>query len=526
MLRKEVIKINLKEFEYLIKEYKLRQARMIFYNFCVYMDPVFFTPEKKHLKQIADIFQRVEAGELKKVMVSMPPRAGKSYITSLFCAWMIGKHSDGAIMRNSYAADLAEKFSYDIREIIQKERYLELFSHVELKKDKRALQDWAITQARESSYFCAGVGGPISGKGCNLVAILDDPIKNVEEAMSETILDNVWRWYTGVHIARMTTGCPEIHIATRWSKKDPIGRLLELYPKDWTVLVIPALDEYGKSFCEAVKTTQEYLDIKKITEDFIWEAEFMQNPIESKGLLYPVLELNRFSLSELKGKAPDGIIGYTDTADQGTDYLCSLIGKRYGDYTYITNVVFTQEGVEVTEPLTAQMIIDSECKTMNVESNAGGKSFANNVQAIIKDKIKALKEIGTPEALQNASKMSGYHVYFEPTTQNKETRILMNAGYIKEYFYFRNDYEPGSDYDKYMRQLTSYVKLGKNKNDDAADATTGLAEYMQNCFYIRPQAKEELTGYYLESELEDMVRTKKITKYQMKQYLKKGIKSF
>lgn len=448
------------------------------------MDQAFFTPKKKHLKQIAVAFQDVYDGKIKKLAISLPPRAGKSYITSLFCAWLLGKRPEGSIMRNSYASDLAEKFSYDIREIIQKPRYLEAFPSIELKKDKRALQDWAITKSRDSAYFCAGVGGPITGKGCTLMAILDDPIKNIEEAMSETILTNIWNWYTSTHLSRLESGCPEIHIATRWSKKDPIGRLTnsesESYSDDWHVISVPALID-GESFCNEIHTTEEYISIKKVTDDFIWEAEFMQNPIEEKGLLYPNFELKKFNMDEIKTKTPDGIIGFTDTADKGNDFLCSVIGKKFGEDTYITDVVFTQDGVEITEPLVADMIINTKADIMRIESNNGGSSFARNVRNILRDKKCYCSVIS------------------ETTTTNKETRILMNSGYIKEFFYFRNDYKPGSDYDKFMRQITSYVKLGKNKHDDAPDAVTGLAEYAKT-FKSKRNQSEQKPHYNFPSE--------------------------
>lgn len=491
-----------------INEYSRRKAAKNFYDFCTWMDPVFFTQAKKHLKEAADALQKVSEGKINKLAISMPPRAGKSYMISLWCAWMIGKHPDGSMMRNSYAADLAEKFSYDVRDIIQKPKFLEVFPGIELKSDRRGLTDWSVTKARESTYFCAGVGGGITGKGCNLAAILDDPVKNIEEAMSEAILDSIWKWYTSTHLSRLETGCPEIHIATRWSKNDPIGRLTspdsQFYSKGWVTIVIPALDEKGQSFCDEIHTTEEYLDIKKVTESFIWEAEFMQNPIESKGLLFPEGELNKFSISELKSKTPEGIIGYVDTADQGTDYLCTVIGKRFGDYTYITDVLFTQDGVEVTEPLTAQLAIDTRCDVMTVEANAGGKSFADNIYKLLKGR-------------------SHCHVEHKQTTANKETRILMSAGYVKEYFYFRKDYQPGSDYDRFMRQFTSYVKMGRNKHDDAADAVTGLAEYMKDNFYINKSWSRPLPeGYYEAEELKDMG----YNSYQIKQYMKKRPRPF
>lgn len=158
-------------------------ARREFYSFCTYVDPGFFTPGKPHLKKIADAFQRVADGKLKKLAVSLPPRAGKSYITSMFCVWALGRNMKDAIegkdkfrsiMRNSYAAKLAEKFSKDIRDgfIIDNPRVKEVFPWLELGRST-AIEGWSLKGTSQPSYFCAGVGGAITGFGCNLVAILD-----------------------------------------------------------------------------------------------------------------------------------------------------------------------------------------------------------------------------------------------------------------------------------------------------------------------------------------------------------------
>lgn len=472
---------------------KAEKARRHFYDFCQWMDPEFFTPAKWYLVIICKYLEMLAYGIISKLIISMPPRAGKSYTVSLFHAWIIGKWPEQSSMRNSYAADLAEKFSYNIRDFVQRDKYLQVFPGVELKKDKKAVSDWAITKAKDTTYFCAGVGGPITGKGCGKVGTLDDPIKNIEEALSPTVLENVWNWYTSTHKARFEKGCAELHVATRWSRKDPIGQILEdkqgvpVEPYverygDWYSISIPAIID-GVTFCDEIKTTEEYEELKALNEDFIWEAEFMQNPVESKGLLYPVEQLKRFGMVDLASKIPDAIVGYTDTADQGDDYLCSVIGKRYKMHTYITDVVFTQEGVEITEPFVAEMITRTRADVMKVESNSGGKSFSTNVRKLIKDK-------------------SPCSVVFEPNTQNKETRILMSAGYVKEYFYFRDDYALGSDYDKFMRQLTSYVRIGKNKHDDAPDAITGLADYMKAHVY-KPEGDKKIKdgGTYAYGEL-------------------------
>ena len=460
--------------ELIREELRRELARRNFYEYCKYMDPNFFTEGKWHLKVIADAFQEIYEGKIKKLAVSIAPRAGKSYITSLFCSWCLGKNPKGSIMRNSYAAKLAEKFSKDIRDgFIINPKYQAIFPNTRLGKNT-AVDGWTLEGVTQPSYFCAGVGGAITGFGCNMLAILDDPIKNIEDALSETVIENTWNWYTSTHLSRLETGCPEIHIATRWSKKDPIGRLTDEYSdtyiKDMRVICIPALDENGETFCSEIKTTEEYHAIRKVTDEIIWEAEFMQNPVESKGLLFPKAELNRFRMSELAGRTIDGIMGFTDVADTGSDSLSSITGRKIGNYIYITDVVFSTDGVEVTEPQVASMIIREKIDIMKIEANNGGKAYARNVRDLIKGKSKC--------SITSAMNM-----------KNKETRILMAAGYIKKYFVFREDIVPGSDYDKFFREFTSYIKLGKNKHDDAADSVTGLSEMVE---LIVPVKKEEV----------------------------------
>lgn len=445
----------------------LRQA--YFYVFCQYFDPEFFSDGKPHLETICNALQKITDGVTKKLMLSLPPRAGKSYTVSLWCAWMIGRGASDprtSIMRNSYGQTLAEKFSYDIRQIIQSEKFLNVFPGVSLKDDHARIEDWAIKGSNQSTYFCSGVGGAVTGKGCRTAAILDDPIKNLEDALSEVIVSKTWLWYLSTHKSRMESGCPEIHITTRWSKKDPVGMILDSQEAgEYEVVVIPALIE-GKSFCEEIKTTKEYLDMRRVVDEFIWESEFMQNPIEAHGLLFPASDLKRFSLKELSKDRISSIIGYTDTADEGIDFLSSLTVALNGHNVYVVDVVFTQDPIEVTEALVAQSIIENGQVKHVVESNSGGKSFARNVQRLIKDKSRC-------------------HVSWKPNTTNKNTRVLMCSGQIKEHFYFRNDYEPGSMYDKFMKQLTGYVKFGRNQHDDAPDSLTGVAEMIFNPSSIR-----------------------------------------
>lgn len=450
----------------LLKEIKKQAtyelARRDFYEFCRYMNPTFYTDGKPHLKEISNAFQNIYEGKIKKLVVSMPPRFGKSITTTYFCAWMLGHFFNKTIMRNTYSESLANDFSYELREILRSHKYLNIFNDIRLKKDKQKIDGWSLEGATRLSYFCSGTGGGITGRGCNLLAILDDPIKNIEDGLSPTILEKTWKWYTSTHVSRMEKNCSEIIIATRWNTEDIIGKVIKKDKENnnnlWHEVVVPALNEEGESTCPEIKTTEDFMYIKQTNDDFIWDAEYMQRPVNVKGVLFQKEELNTFKIEEIKDKKPTATIGYADTADQGEDNLASIIGYLINDFVYITDVIFTQDPIEITESMVLSQILHYNPSNFTIESNAAGRSFSRNIQNLLrKNKCKTI-------------------INNKFNSQNKETRILMKSGQIKKYFVFRNDYKIGSDYDKFMRELCSYVKLGKNKHDDAVDAATGLAE--------------------------------------------------
>ncbi|MGM0409211.1 MAG: phage terminase large subunit [Bacillota bacterium] len=465
--------LNHEEFYELIKldkdfrELKQLEAYENFWDFCLYMDYEFFYNRSSILKPVAEAFQRIEEGNLNLLYVAMPPRTGKSYITTLFAAWSLGRDPTGSIMRNTVTATLYSKFSTDCRDIMQGEthdnKYKEIFPQIKFSVDK--VDGWKLKQSQKGvSYFGAGVGGSIIGFGCSKVAILDDSVKNWEEAMNENTLNKKWDWYTSTHRSRKEKGCPEIHIATRWSVNDIPGKLIQddyFDSPDAEKIVIPAIID-GKSYCEAAHSKEELLEEKKINDDMIWQAEWMQNPIEAKGLLFKQDELNRFNLEDIKNHKPDAIIGFCDTADEGTDFLSFPIAKKIKGKYFITDVVFTQEPVEISEPLVVQSIINNDIEDVTIESNNGGRIFAKDIKELLHQ--------------------SNYYcnVNSRAETRNKETRILMQSGFIKENFYFRKDYEEGSPYDKFMQQFLTYSKAGKNKHDDAPDSLTGLADRVRN----------------------------------------------
>lgn len=167
--------------------------------------------------------------------------------------------------------------------------------------------------------------------------------------------------------------------------REVLGRLEEMGKYD-EIIRIPALDENDTSFCEEVHTTEYYRDLRSETNDSIWSAEYMQEPIEAKGLLFPESELNRFKLSDMEGKQPEGIIGACNVADEGDDDFCAPFAKVFGAKYFITDVLFTKDNVEITEPKLVSLILDTRCNNIRIESNNGGRLFALNVRRSVKSK--------------------------------------------------------------------------------------------------------------------------------------------
>jgi len=442
------------------------EARENFWAFCLYMDPKFFT-NRSFLIQVANAFMRVYHAFSNKTIyrlaVSMPPRAGKSYISSLFIAWMLGHFPEHSVMRNCCSDTLYNKLSYDTRNIVRGVKYHEIFPDVKLSGDKQNVKGWNLQSSRQVGYFGAGVGGTVIGFGASMLAMTDDLYKSLEDALSDTNNEKVWSWKQGTHDSRIEGNCCSIDIGTRWSETDVLGRL-ESSGKYDEIIRIAALDENDQSFCEDVHTTEYYHEIRQDLDESIWEAEYMQNPIEAKGLLFPKSELNRYRRKDIIDRKPEGVVSACDVADEGDDDFSSPFGRIFGDKIFITDVVFTKDPVEISEPRITQMIIDEKCDKIRVESNNGGRIFGKNVRTGL------------------AKKKHKCEVQTKATTSNKATRILMRSGWIKKHCVFLHDDDiiKGSDYDRFMKSLTGYKKEGGNKHDDAPDSLTILAEYIED----------------------------------------------
>jgi predicted phage terminase large subunit-like protein len=430
--------INYSEYKNILK----LGAKDNFVLFCYFYDFEFFT-KRPFLKPIAQAFQDVADGKMKRISVSLPPRAGKSYITSLYCAWLLGRYPTESVMRNTCTATLAMKLSYDAREIVRSEKFHEVFPNVQISKDKGAVGGWNTNFAKQVSYFGAGVGGTIIGFGATKVAITDDLFRSMEDAMSETIREKTLSWKQATHDSRMESGCANIDIGTRWTRDDIIGLNSEAGLYDLEIIV-PALID-GKSYCEEVMTTEEYLHKKENISEEIWNAEYMQQPVDIKGRLFENLQV--FNDIEAIRNNSEGSIAYIDVADEGGDFLCLVIAHIVGSFAYVTDVVFTKQNTDFTIPICAETLNKNKVPYCRVETNGMGAIF-----------LKSLRKETTTQLIGISN------------STNKETRIFMNSHFILSKMKFYS----GLD-ENYIKAMKAYQHEGKNKNDDAPDATSGLA---------------------------------------------------
>jgi len=437
----------------------LRQelARRSFYHFCRYYDRD-FVHARPFVKDICEAFQEVEDKKIKSLSVSLPPRAGKSYITSLFCAWTLGKNPDKSVMRNACTATLFLKFSYDVRAILKDERFKRVFPDVSLSDDKANLQGWNTNKSKQVGYFGAGVGGTIIGFGASNVAITDDLYRGIEDALSDTVNDRIIQWKESTHDSRFETGCARIDIGTRWSVNDVIGRGINetIYDKS---IIVPALDDKGNSFCEAVMTTEEYKQVQKRTAKEIWLAEYQQQPIDIEGRLFSDYKrINQNEFDEfISTNQVEGTLAYIDVSDTGMDYTAMAIAAIVKNQTYIVDYVFNRDNTDLTIPQCAALLNKWNVSYCRVESNNMGAMFARNLQNLTKTKI-----------LQVAN------------TTNKITRIIMQSAFISQRMQFVVKEEQQCL--TFIENMLSFSKEGKNKHDDAPDCLAGLSLFLQSMF--------------------------------------------
>jgi len=467
--------MSLNEKLLLKRELAIRQARDNFWTYCKILHK--YKESWKHLKVLCNTLQAFYEGSLKdengliykKLMINMPPRFFKSRTLVLFCTWVFGKNAKKKIIASSYSDDLATSFSRYTRDEICLEKnnfydivYSDIFPETKIKQGDASFNQWSL-EGSFFSYKGCGFGSSITGKGMD-IAIIDDEVKNYEEAVNETALEKKWEWYTGTWLSRLEEGALEIICMTRWSDNDICGKLInnENEVKKWYILKFEAYDKIkDEMLCPEMLSRESYDDKKKLIQEEVFEANYHQMTINKKGALYQKYKTYDKLPQNDKGEyLEDRRIAYIDTADEGNDYLCAVMGIEYKKDGYITDIYCTQQPQEITENKTAEMLVNNNIKDVLIESNNGGRAFARNVERILKEKYKRYD----------------IRIHWFHQGLNKMSRILTNASNVEERIYYPIGWH--YKYPEYSKLIKSFMRNKSNKNDDCADTVTGFIEYI------------------------------------------------
>jgi predicted phage terminase large subunit-like protein len=269
----------------MMQEQRRRVAKDRLIEFTQYTNPA-YVPAAHHYK-IAKALEDVEAGLCNRLMIFMPPRHGKSELASRrFPAWYMGRNQSKQIIASSYSSDLAEEFGRNVRDIVRDPTFTRVFDGVTLSPDAKAIGRWNTNTG--AIYKAAGVGRGISGFGADCF-LIDDPVKDHEEADSDTYRDRVWNWYTSTAYTRLMPGASIILIMTRWHDDDLAGRLLEEERKGgdkWRVLSLPALSDDGLALWPEWFNEERLEQTRKVVGQRDWSALYQQEPVPEGGSFF------------------------------------------------------------------------------------------------------------------------------------------------------------------------------------------------------------------------------------------------
>lgn len=441
--------------------FRCETARRRFFDYCKLKAPDFYKEDRTYIVDLCDTLQEFYEGDDEVLIINLPPRHGKSRTASLFVEWILGHNQNEKIMCGSYNETLSTTFSKSVRNDIQEEKadeskivFSDVFPGVRIKRGDGSMNLWSLENGY-NNYLSTSPTGTATGFGASLL-IIDDLIKNAEEAYNENVKEKHWDWYTNTMLSRLEEGGKIIIIMTRWASDDLAGRALDYYKSDGAKIKhinMKALQDDGTMLCDKVLSRKSYESKVRAMGQDIASANYQQEPIDIKGRLYTSFKTY--------DRLPDKfkmIKSYCDTADQGADYLCNIIYGVYENEAYVLNVIYTKEPMEITEQLVAKALYESGCNKADIESNNGGRSFARSVKRILNDKYK-----------NNKCVINWFH-----QSDNKEARIYSNSPWVMEHIYFPKNWKVM--YPDYYNAMVSYQKEGKNTHDDAPDATTGVAE--------------------------------------------------
>lgn len=452
---------------------KYELARRRFFYFCNLMAPDFYKKDRNYLVELCDELQVFYEGDDDVLIVNEPPRHGKSRTASLFVEWVLGKNPNEKIMTGSYNETLSTMFSKNVRNAILEEKadkykpvFSDVFPGISIKRGDGAMNLWSL-EGGYNNYLATSPTGTATGFGASIM-IIDDLIKNAEEANNANVLEKHWQWFTNTMLSRLEEGGKIIIIMTRWHSDDLAGKILEWCKsknKKYKHISMKAIinEDKHEMLCPEVLSYESAMDKKSAMGADIFSANYQQDPIDMVGRLYNKFKTYKeLPLDEKGNMLFTSIKSYTDTADEGSDYLCSIVYGVYNKEAYVLDIVYTQEPMEITEEKVAEALFRNNVGKADIESNNGGKGFARSVENILSQKFHSNKA----------------HIHWFHQSKNKKARILSNATWVMDHVYYPHNWK--DRWPEYYDAMVKYQREGKNAHDDAPDATTGIAEKITN----------------------------------------------
>lgn len=419
----------------------------------------------EHHRLIAETLDRVLSGEIKRLIINIAPRFGKTELAvKSFIAKGLSVNPSARFIHLSYSDDLALDNSESVKDLVKSEAYQELYPQVKIKQGSDSKKKWYTTAG--GGVYATGAAGQVTGFGAGKVEdeeletelfngalIIDDPIKP-EDADSETIRERVNGRYDSTIKNRVNSrNTPIVIIMQRLHENDLCGHLIDTDANEWTVLSLPCIKEDGTALWEFKHTVEELRKLEK-ENPIIFGRQYMQNPQPLKGMLFPPMEINYFTPSKLLSDSFESSLAYCDVADEGSDNLACAVGRNVGELTYITDIVFSKLNTDSTLPMVAEQLLKNNAEFCRVESNSFGAMFGRELQKLVPDS----------------------QILFIHNSTNKHTRILMQSAHILKYFRFVHPDHQTDDYKAFMKEVMKYMKEVKTQShDDAPDCLSGLS---------------------------------------------------
>nr|DAI43559.1 MAG TPA: Terminase [Caudoviricetes sp.] len=364
-------------------------------------------------------------------------------------------------MTGSYNETLSSTFAKQVRDMIATEQtqgvtvYRDVFPDTKIKYGEASMNKWALEGSQVTNYLATSPTGTATGFGADLI-VIDDLIKNSEEAYNSNVLEKHIDWFTNTMLSRTEKDFKLIIIMTRWASNDLAGFILSNYD-DVVHINYKAINDDGTPLDEGTLSLEDFeFKTKNMAKEIVY-ANYQQDPIDIKGRLYSEFK----TYVDLPKEKIVKIAAYCDTADTGDDFLCNIIYADCKDSAYILDVIYTKEAMEITEPMVAEAYKKFDVNIADIESNNGGRAFARNVERITRDK----------ENYKTVVKW--FH-----QSGNKIARILSNSAWVNNNIYMPVEWK--NKWPEFAKDIISYQKEGKNKHDDGPDALTGVAEKMAN----------------------------------------------